>query len=237
MNYQPDINGKMRAILVDWLIDVHNKFKLIPKTLHLTVNILDRFLGQKSLVRQKLQLLGITSMLLASKHEEIYAPETQDFVYISDKSYTKDDIFKMETLICSTLKYRFSHISSIVFLSCWLKFLKVDQNKIIFSIYCIDLTLLDLSIMKFPQKTIAASATLVMLETLSFSFDRRDDSELKNFYKNFSINQKELEECSNILKSFLVLNQNGKRRLTSLKRKYSSKKYREISSALFSISF
>jgi len=74
---QPDINGKMRSILVDWLIEVHRKFELMPETLYLTINIVDRFLAVKMVPRRELQLVGISSMLLACKYEEIWAPEVQ----------------------------------------------------------------------------------------------------------------------------------------------------------------
>jgi hypothetical protein len=72
---QIDINAKMRSILVDWLIEVHRKFELMPETLFLTINIVDRFLSMKSVSRRELQLVGISSMLIASKYEEIWAPE------------------------------------------------------------------------------------------------------------------------------------------------------------------
>jgi len=85
-NKQNDINEKMRSILVDWLVEVHVKFKLLPETLFLTVNLIDRYLEAKKVLRQKLQLVGVTSMLIASKYEEIYAPEVKDFVYITDKA-------------------------------------------------------------------------------------------------------------------------------------------------------
>ena len=87
---QDDINDRMRAILVDWLVEVHLKFKLMPETLYLTVNIIDRFLEVRSVMRSKLQLVGVTAMLLASKYEEIYAPEVRDFVYITDRAYTRE---------------------------------------------------------------------------------------------------------------------------------------------------
>jgi hypothetical protein len=89
---QTDINEKMRAILVDWLIEVHYKFKLMPETLFLTVNLIDRFLERVDVVRTKLQLVGVTAMLIACKYEEIYAPEVRDFVYITDKAYTREEI-------------------------------------------------------------------------------------------------------------------------------------------------
>lgn len=87
MKYQQDINEKMRSILIDWLVEVHLKFKLLPETLFLTVNIIDRYLAKEQVVRSKLQLVGVTSMLIASKYEEIYAPEVRDFEYITDKAY------------------------------------------------------------------------------------------------------------------------------------------------------
>lgn len=75
MDSQADINEKMRAILIDWLVEVHLKFKLVPETLYLTVNLIDRYLERVEVMRDKLQLVGVTAMLIASKYEEIYAPE------------------------------------------------------------------------------------------------------------------------------------------------------------------
>lgn len=92
MNTQTDINEKMRAILVDWIIEVHLKFKLLPETLFLTVSLIDRFLEKSVIMRTKLQLVGVTAMLIASKYEEIYAPEVRDFVYITDNAYSRVEI-------------------------------------------------------------------------------------------------------------------------------------------------
>ena len=84
MSKHADINAKMRAILIDWLVEVHLKFKLLPETLYLTVNLIDRFLEKEhTIMRDKLQLVGVTAMFLASKYEEIYHPECRDFAFIS----------------------------------------------------------------------------------------------------------------------------------------------------------
>lgn len=72
---QPEISEKMRAILIDWLIEVHHKFELNPETLYLTINIVDRYLAVEFSSRRELQLVGISAMLIASKYEEIWAPE------------------------------------------------------------------------------------------------------------------------------------------------------------------
>lgn len=86
---QNDINEKMRAILIDWLIDVHLKFKLVPETLYLTVNLIDRYLSSNAIPRQKLQLVGVAAMLIATKYEEIYPPEVKDFEYVTDRAYNR----------------------------------------------------------------------------------------------------------------------------------------------------
>ena len=93
---QNDINPKMRSVLLDWLIDVHYKFKLQPETLFLTVNLIDRYLEKVVINRKKLQLIGVTSMFIASKYEEIYAPEVKDFAYVTDSAYSKKEILQME---------------------------------------------------------------------------------------------------------------------------------------------
>lgn len=92
MENQRHINERMRSILVDWLVEVHLKFKLVPETLYLTVNLIDRFLEREEVSRPKLQLVGVTSLLIASKYEEIYPPELRDLVYICDRAYTRSDV-------------------------------------------------------------------------------------------------------------------------------------------------
>lgn len=125
---QNDINEKMRSILIDWLVEVHVKFKLLPETLFLTVNLIDRYLELKKVMRQKLQLIGVTSMLIASKYEEIYAPEVKDFVYITDKAYTAYEILDMERTMLITLNFNTTTTSSLRFLERYAKILKLDDN-------------------------------------------------------------------------------------------------------------
>ncbi len=92
MEDQQYINERMRSILVDWLVEVHLKFKLVPETLYLTVNIIDRYLATAEVTRPKLQLVGVTALLIASKYEEIYPPELRDLVYICDRAYSKNEV-------------------------------------------------------------------------------------------------------------------------------------------------
>jgi hypothetical protein len=116
MKQQSDINEKMRGILVDWLIEVHLKFKLLPETLCLTISTIDRYLSVTDMHRSKLQLVGVTSMLIACKYEEIYPPEVRDFVYITDKAYTAEEVLDMEVLILNALQFNFTVPSSLKFI-------------------------------------------------------------------------------------------------------------------------
>ena len=113
---QPDINEKMRRILVDWLLKVHGKFKLLPETLYLTVNIIDRYLSQEIVTRKILQLIGVTAMHIACKYEEIYPPEANDFVYITDNAYTKKELLDTEYKILKTLNFDLTFASAFRYL-------------------------------------------------------------------------------------------------------------------------
>uniref|UniRef100_A0A0M3I267 Cyclin N-terminal domain-containing protein n=1 Tax=Ascaris lumbricoides TaxID=6252 RepID=A0A0M3I267_ASCLU len=97
------VTPKMRSILVDWLLQVHLRFHLLPETLFATLNILDRYLAVGNADKTNLQLVGITCMSIASKYEEIYAPELQDYVYITENAYTKRDIIRMEITVLSKI--------------------------------------------------------------------------------------------------------------------------------------
>ena len=105
MSTQTEITETMRGILIDWLVEVHVKFKLLPETIYLTTNLIDRYLTHAKVNRNKLQLVGVASMLIATKYEEIYAPEVRDFVYITDNAYTADEILEMEYRILKALDF------------------------------------------------------------------------------------------------------------------------------------
>ncbi|XP_015374955.1 PREDICTED: cyclin-A2 [Diuraphis noxia] len=117
MRRQPDVTYSMRAILVDWLVEVAQEYKLQNETLYLAVSFIDRFLSLMSVVRAKLQLLGTAAMFVASKYEEIYPPDVSEFVYITDDTYTKKQVLKMEQLILKVLGFDVSNPTTIIFLT------------------------------------------------------------------------------------------------------------------------
>ncbi|XP_068645457.1 cyclin-B2-2-like isoform X2 [Aristolochia californica] len=128
MSHQSDINQKMRAILIDWLIEVHYKFELVDETLFLTVNLIDRFLERQSVVRKKLQLVGVTAMLLACKYEEVTVPVVEDLLLISDRAYTREEVLAMEKLMINTLQFNMSVPTPYVFMKRFLKAAQSDRK-------------------------------------------------------------------------------------------------------------
>eukprot|EP00064_Thunnus_orientalis_P003880 superscaffoldBa00000336_g3891 len=101
-----EVTGNMRAILIDWLVQVNLKFRLLQETMYMTVGIIDRFLQDHPVPKKQLQLVGVTAMFLASKYEEMYPPEISDFAYVTDKAYTTAQIRDMEMTILRVLKFK-----------------------------------------------------------------------------------------------------------------------------------
>jgi len=116
MQFQDQINPKMRVILIEWIIDVSIKFKLKQNTLFLTVHLIDRYLSLRKITRDKYQLLGAGCLFIACKYEEIYFPELRDIIYICDKAFSGNEILKMESEILMALDYKIIPVSPSRFL-------------------------------------------------------------------------------------------------------------------------
>lgn len=110
-NYLTDSKSKyylrpsMRAILIDWLVEVHEKFQCYPETLFLTINLMDRFLSKNKVTLSKLQLLAVTSLFIAAKFEEVNLPKLSDYAYITDGAATKNDIKNAEMFMLTSLEF------------------------------------------------------------------------------------------------------------------------------------
>ena len=134
------------------------KFKLLPETLYVTLNIIDRYLAQIQVHRQKLQLVGVASMLIASKYEEIYPPEVRDFVYITDKAYNKEEIIAMEAEILRTLEYNITTPSQYRFLELYSKLANLSEADFTLTHYIIELSTVEYKMLRYNPSLITASA-------------------------------------------------------------------------------
>ncbi|XP_010178659.1 PREDICTED: G2/mitotic-specific cyclin-B2 [Mesitornis unicolor] len=152
------INGRMRAILVDWLVQVHSRFQLLQETLYMSVAIMDRFLQSHPVPRKKLQLVGVTALLVASKYEEMYAPDIADIVYITDNAYTSHEVREMEAMILKELNFSLGRPLPIHFLRRASKAGEADAKQHTLAKYLMELTLIDYEMVHRRPSEIAAAA-------------------------------------------------------------------------------
>ncbi|BES96738.1 cyclin a [Nesidiocoris tenuis] len=170
MKRQPDITYNMRTILVDWLVEVGEEYKLSHQTLFLAVSYVDRFLSSMAVVRGKLQLLGASAMFIAAKFEEIYPPEVGEFTYITDDSYTKKQVLRMESLIAKVLGYNLSTPTSYTFLMHFAASTKMSQKVMFLSIFICELTLLEADpYLECSPSLIASGAIALARHALGYS--------------------------------------------------------------------
>ena len=127
MRHQRAINENVRAILVDWIISIHAKFKLLPETLYLTINLIDRYLCFFDVQKRDVQLIGVASLIIATKYEEIYPPTVKDIIYLTDNTYSREQILKMEMSILFNLQFEIQQTSSYRFLERYWKIAKADS--------------------------------------------------------------------------------------------------------------
>ncbi|XP_004435385.1 PREDICTED: cyclin-A1 [Ceratotherium simum simum] len=171
MRKQPDITEGMRTILVDWLVEVGEEYKLRAETLYLAVNFLDRFLSCMSVLRGKLQLVGTAAILLASKYEEIYPPEVDEFVYITDDTYTKRQLLRMEHLLLKVLAFDLTVPTTNQFLLQYLRRQGVCIRTENLAKYVAELSLLEADpFLKYLPSLIAAAAYCLANYTVNRHF-------------------------------------------------------------------
>lgn len=200
MDSQPEINDRVRAILVDWLIEAHKRFELRPESLYLTVNIMDRFLSEEPVPRRELQLLCISSMLIASKYEEIWAPEqVNDFLTITDNAYVRDQILLMEKVILGKLEWYLTVPTPYVFLVRYIKAaVPSDQEMENMTFFLAELGLMNYTtVISYCPSKIAASAVYAARSTLNRSPRWTDTLKHHTGYT-----EDQLRECAKQLVSF-----------------------------------
>ncbi|KAG5919386.1 hypothetical protein E4U53_003997, partial [Claviceps sorghi] len=158
MEMQTEIQWTMRSVLMDWLVQVHNRFSLLPETLFLTVNYIDRFLSCKIVSIGKLQLVGATAILVASKYEEINCPSLDEIVYMVDGGYTTEEILKAERFMLSMLSFELGWPGPMSFLRRVSKADDYDLDTRTLAKYFLELTIMDERFVASPPSLLAAGA-------------------------------------------------------------------------------
>jgi hypothetical protein len=153
----------MRAILVDWLVEVHMKFRLVTETLYLCVNILDRYLSLVDVERSRLQLVGVTALFIAAKYEEIYPPEVRDCVYITDRGFTRQEVLNMENEILSKLHFKMSVPTGHPFIKRFLFITNATKMMNYAAHYYMERVLQEHELLAYPPSIVAAAAVCLAI--------------------------------------------------------------------------
>ncbi|XP_061622252.1 G2/mitotic-specific cyclin-B2-like isoform X2 [Phyllopteryx taeniolatus] len=218
-----DITERMRALLIDWMVQVHARFQLLQETLYLSVAVLDRFLQVQPVSRRKLQLVGVTAMLLACKYEEMYPLEVGEFAYITDNAFTKAQILEMEQLVLKRLNFQLGRPVPLHFLRRASKVANSDIQMHTLAKYLTELTLIDYQMVHYHPSEIAAAAmclSQLLLNGLPWSttqaqYSTYDEAHLKPIMQHMAKN--------------VEMVNSGKTKLQAVRNKYSSSKLMTIS--------
>lgn len=226
---QTDINEQMRAILIDWLIDVHSKFKFTENTLYMTLSIVDKYLSLRYVQRAKLQLLGVSALFLSCKHEEIFVPNIKDFVYVTDNAYVKEEILQMEHDILQAIRFGLLTPSPQIFYEILSLALNFNKKQFYMGKYLMESFMLSYKINKYSSSIISCAAAYVIMkyfkiEKYQICYDKRVfnyklmDCGVKDCAKDICCQVNHLDTKSNLL---------------AAKTKYATDLYENVSSLNF----
>ncbi|KAB0347971.1 G1/S-specific cyclin-E1 isoform X1 [Muntiacus reevesi] len=170
MQRHPLLQPKMRAILLDWLMEVCEVYKLHRETFYLAQDFFDRYMAtQQNVVKTLLQLIGISSLFIAAKLEEIYPPKLHQFAYVTDGACSGDEILTMELIIMKALKWHLSPLTIVSWLNVYMQVAYLnDLYEVLLPQYpqqifiqiaeLLDLCVLDVGCLEFSYGVLAASA-------------------------------------------------------------------------------
>lgn len=158
MDHQDYLEWQSRGVLIDWLVEVHTRFHLLPETIFLAVNIIDRFLSARKVELEKLQLVGITAMFIASKYEEVLSPHVQNFKHVADDGFSEEEILQAERYVLSALNYDLSYPNPMNFLRRISKADGYDIQTRTLGKYLLEISLLDHKFMGYHPSHIAAAS-------------------------------------------------------------------------------
>lgn len=221
MSLQRDITTRMRAILVDWLVDVNLKFKMKPQTFFMTVGIIDRFLAVREVTRQRLQLVGVAALMIVGKYEEIYPPLLKDYVAVCDNAFTREEMVAMESEILLALDFDLNKTCCFVFLEYFRERLGLQERVFVFCRYLLENALLDASYLRFNQLTLATGAILLVNKIF-----KKESWPL--LYEQVSgVSESRAKACAKEL--FAMISRADFSPLTAIKRKFAEPEMFEVS--------
>ncbi|KIJ14607.1 hypothetical protein PAXINDRAFT_12705 [Paxillus involutus ATCC 200175] len=219
MSSQKELAWSMRGILVDWLVQVHARFRLLPETFFLCINIIDRFLSARVVSLAKLQLVGITCLFISSKVEEIVAPSVSHFLHCADSSYTESEILLAERYVLKTIDWNLSFPNPMHFLR---RISKADDYELkarTMGKYLLEIGALEWRLLATPPSLMAAAA--IWLARLILGNDKW--SATLAHYSSYA--ESSLIPTANLMLNYLL----KPIRHESFYRKYAGKRFLKVS--------
>ncbi|CAB4252198.1 similar to Saccharomyces cerevisiae YDL155W CLB3 B-type cyclin involved in cell cycle progression [Maudiozyma barnettii] len=169
MHYQKELRWSYRRILLDWIVEVHNRFQLLPETLYLTVNLIDRFLSKKSVMLNKFQLVGAAALFIAAKYEEINCPSLKDILYMLNDANTKEEIIEAERFIIDSLEFEIGWPGPMSFLRRISKADDYEYEIRTLAKYLLESTIMDPRLISIPPSWLAAAAYFLSKVILGYN--------------------------------------------------------------------
>jgi cyclin B len=224
MNNQTEINEIMRAILIDWIIDIHLRFNLRQETLFMTIWLIDTYLSYAFVSRDKFQLLGITCLLISCKSHEIYYPQQNKLIEMTDNAYTKEEMLKMENEILKKLNFYIVCPNPIDFYNILSKMFNFEKKHYYLGNYFIESALVYYQILKYSSSVIASSCAYLVMKYYRINGYQK-------LYNNFIINEQNPEDViKDAAKEIYILVENlAKSKFKSVKKKFGLAKYENVS--------
>lgn len=158
MDSQAELQWKMRTILMDWLIEVHSKFRLLPETLFIAINLIDRFLSARVISLVKFQLVGLTALFIAAKYEEVICPSITHFLHMTDGGYGVEEIIKAERYMLNTISFDMSYPNPLHFLRRISKADGYDIQARTVGKFLIEISAVEHKLIAYPPSLLAAAS-------------------------------------------------------------------------------
>lgn len=220
MDNQDELRWEMRAVLIDWVVQVHQRFNLLPETLFLTVNYIDRFLSRRRVSLSRFQLVGAVALFIAAKYEEINCPTVQEVAYMADNAFNVEDFIKAERFMIDVLEFDMGWPGPMSFLRRTSKADDYDYETRTLAKYFLEITIMDFRFVASQPSWLAAGAHYLLRKILN----KGPWTELHVFYSGYTE-----EQLKPLARIFMDICLQAETNHKAIYEKYQERRYRRSS--------
>lgn len=221
INDQPELSKWMRSLLVDWMVEVQESFELNHETLYLSVKIVDSYLGKEKVSKDSLQLVGAAALLIACKYDERTPPLVDDFLFICDGAYKRNQLLKMEGSVFRAINYDLGFPLSYRFLRRYARCGRVSMVVLTLARYILEYSLMDYTTIQLSDSRMAAAALFIALRMNNF--DGWDES--SEYYSGYKLD----DFAPIVVLLNTLMHKKPKETLNTVRNKYGHKIFHSVS--------